>query len=84
MFNGAIAELPAFSRFVSEQLEPDSRCSLEQAVQRFRDYQQQLTELRAKLAAAAESVAAGRVEPLDTDRLLEQLDDELTCAGIPY
>lgn len=55
-----------------------------QAVQQFRNYQQQLTELRAKLAAAAESVAAGRVEPLDTDRLLEQLDDELTCAGIPY
>ena len=81
---GAVAELPEFSRFIAEQLDRDANCSLEQAVQQFRGYQGQLAALKAKLAAAEDSVALARVEPFDANDLIAELDQELRAEGVPH
>lgn len=81
---GAVTELPEFSRFIVEQLNGDAGCTLEQAVQQFRGYQRQLATLKTKLAAAEESVALGRVAPLDANDLIAELDQELSAEGVPY
>ena len=84
MSTGAAAELSEFSRFIAEQLRRDADCSLEQAVQQFRGYQGQLAALKAKLAAAEDSAARGRVAPFDADELIAELDRELSAEGVPH
>ncbi len=81
---GAVTELPDFSRFIVQQLNGDAGCTLEQAVQQFRDYQRQLAALKAKLAVAEKSAALGRVAPLDANDLIAELEQELSSEGVPY
>lgn len=61
-------ELQQFCDFLAPQVAAgDSARSLDDDVQRFRDYQRQAAELRARLAVAKQQSAAGQSGPFDAE-----------------
>ena len=77
------SEVGQFQQFLSNRSEAESPlASLDQAVQEFREYQQQLADLKEKLRLAEEQSDRGEVDSFDAEELKSWLRDEVAREGI--
>ena len=74
-------DLDAFNQFVRDRLGGHD-LSLEESLDRFRQYQQELADLREKLRVAEEQSAQGQSGPLDIEKTISEVRDRLTREGI--
>ena len=79
----ATEELKDFNRYIAEVLngKADSM-TMEQMLLDYREYQRQLSEVRAKLREAEESSAKGLSKPFDLDDFIERGRKRLANLGI--
>jgi hypothetical protein len=78
------SERDGFNKFIDERLGGGSNgLSLEQALTKYRQYQRELEEARAKLRAAEDDVVAGRISTLDWASFSAEMEDEFDKRGIP-
>ena len=81
MATGLASELNAFNQFV-QQCMNGSNLSLEESLQRFRQHQRELVNLRHKLNLAEEQSARGESRPLDIDETTSKVRERLAREGI--
>ena len=78
MAAGSPNELQQFHDFLGQQLaNGEVGQSVEVAVERFRRYQQELADLRAKLRVAEQQSAAGQTGPFDAEKTKQSLRQRL-------
>ncbi len=74
-------DLNAFNHFVRNRLD-DDKLSLEESLNRFRQYQQELADLRGKLRVAEEQSAQGQSGPLNIEQTISRVRDRLAKEGM--
>lgn len=76
-------DFESFTHFMEQRYRNGAQPSLEEGVQAFREYQRQLTDLRAKVQEARDQVARGEYGPLGEAELIREIDERLSAKGIP-
>ena len=74
-------EVTAFNQFVEQRLK-GCDLTLEESIQRFRQYQRELTDLRAKLQVAEEQSRRGESRPFDIEKTIARVRERLAREGI--
>jgi hypothetical protein len=76
-------DFESFTHFMEHRYRNGAPSTLEEGIQAFREYQRQLTELRAQVQEARDQVARGEYGPLDEAKLIREIDERLSEKGIP-
>ncbi len=74
-------EISAFNQFVEQRLK-GCDLTLEESIQRFREYQRELEELRRKLQVAEEQSTRGESRPLDIEATISKVRERLAREGV--
>ena len=83
MATETVTELEAFHKFLGEQLKNGPcKLSVEQSVEVFRAYQQELERCRAEVEPALQRSLRGESKPFDAERLKARVTQELAEEGI--
>lgn len=76
------SEFDDFQTFMTEHLNGSTGLTLEESLERFRNYQRELVSAREKLRESEEQSARGESRPLNADALKSEIRDRLTAEGV--
>lgn len=78
----SLTELDLFQDFLVSQFKPRaSESSLDDAISAFRQYQQEMSELKEKLRVGVEQCERGQIQPLDGEAIKTKLRQRIADEG---